>query len=164
MVLSYFVTVDQNCGTPFQQRLRSLKMYTTLRKILLNGAYRVNVMCSLYNDIHDILPPPPPPPMWNLSHYFIRFIYSSVLSTLVIHPSLPGRSACAFVYFFFFYQFHVLYTSFDDMHTKHQLCCNLIGIFGAYICMYLIYWACVCVHIAVLEWILYVCTVFIIRQ
>ena len=44
----------QNCGTPFQQRLRSLKIYTISRKMLLNGAHRLNVMCSSYNDIHDI--------------------------------------------------------------------------------------------------------------
>ena len=46
--------MDQNYGTPSQHSLRRLKIYTTLRKILLNGAYRVNVMCSLYNDIHTI--------------------------------------------------------------------------------------------------------------
>ena len=43
-----------NRGTHSQQRLRSLKIYTTLRKTLLNGAHRLNVMCSSYNDIHDI--------------------------------------------------------------------------------------------------------------
>ena len=44
----------QNCGTPSQQRLRSLKIYTISRKILLNGAHQLNVTCSSYNDIHDI--------------------------------------------------------------------------------------------------------------
>ena len=59
----------QNCGTPYQLTLSTLKIYITLRKILLNGAYRVNVMGLLYNDRHDILPP-----IWNPSHYFIGFI------------------------------------------------------------------------------------------
>ena len=49
--------------------LSILKIYITLRKILLNSAYRVNVMGLLYNDRHDILPP-----IWNLSHYFTGFI------------------------------------------------------------------------------------------
>ena len=53
MVLSHFVIMVQNCGTPSQQRLRSLNIYTALRKMLLNGAHRLNVMCSSYNDIHD---------------------------------------------------------------------------------------------------------------
>ena len=56
MVLSNFATMDQNYGTPSQHSLRRLKIYTTLRKILLNGAYRVNAMCSLYNDTHNIVP------------------------------------------------------------------------------------------------------------
>ena len=59
----------QNCGIPYQLTLSTLKIYITLRKILLNGAYRVNVMGLLYNDRHDILPP-----IWNPSHYFIGFI------------------------------------------------------------------------------------------
>ena len=58
-----------NCETPYQLTLSTLKIYITLRKILLNGAYRVNVMGLLYNDRHDILSP-----IWNLSHYFIGFI------------------------------------------------------------------------------------------
>ena len=33
-------------------------LYHLLRKKLLNGAYRVNVMGLLYNDRHDISPPP----------------------------------------------------------------------------------------------------------
>ena len=41
-VLSHFVTMVQNCGTPYPLALSSLKFYITLRKILLNGAYRVN--------------------------------------------------------------------------------------------------------------------------
>ena len=57
----------QNCRTPYQLTSSTLKIYITLRKILLNGAYRVNVMGLLYNDKHDILPP-----IWNL--YFIGFI------------------------------------------------------------------------------------------
>ena len=54
MVLSHFVIMVQNCGTPSQQRLRSLKIYTISRKILLNGAHQLNVMCSSYSDVHDI--------------------------------------------------------------------------------------------------------------
>ena len=50
--------------------LRTLKIYITLRKILLYGSYLVNVMGLLYNDRHDILPP-----IWNISHYFIGFIF-----------------------------------------------------------------------------------------
>ena len=69
MVLSNFVTMVQNWGTSYQLTLSTLKIYITLRKILLNGAYRVNVMGLLYNDRHDILPP-----IWNPSHYFIGFI------------------------------------------------------------------------------------------
>ena len=52
--LCHFVIMVQNRGTPSQQRLRSPKFYTTLRKLLLNGVHRLNVMCSSYNDIHDI--------------------------------------------------------------------------------------------------------------
>ena len=44
----------QNCGTPSQQRLRSLKIYTISRKMLLNGAHQLNVMYSSYTDVHDI--------------------------------------------------------------------------------------------------------------
>ena len=44
----------QNCGTPYQLTLSNLKIYITLRKILLNGAYRVNVMGLLYNDRQSI--------------------------------------------------------------------------------------------------------------
>ena len=57
MALSHFVTMVQNCGTPYQLTLSTLKIYVTLRKILLHGAYRVNVMGLSYNDRHDILPP-----------------------------------------------------------------------------------------------------------
>ena len=64
--LNHFVTMVQNCGTPYQLTLSTLKIYITLRKILLNGAYRVNVMGLLYNDRHDIAP------IWNLSQYFYR--------------------------------------------------------------------------------------------
>ena len=39
------------------------------KKILFNGAYRVNAMCSLYNDIHDIFPS-----IWNLLYYLIGLI------------------------------------------------------------------------------------------
>ena len=57
----------QNYGTPSQHILRRLKIYTTLiKKILLNGAYRVNAM---YNDIHDIFPS-----IWNLLYNLIGFI------------------------------------------------------------------------------------------
>ena len=59
----------ENYGTPSQHILRRLKIYTTLRKILLNGAYRVNAMCSLYNDIHDIFPS-----IWNLLYHLMGFI------------------------------------------------------------------------------------------
>ena len=71
MVLGQSVTMDQNYGTPSQHILKRLKIYTTLRKILLNGVYRANAMCSLYNDIdiHDIFPS-----IWNLLHYLIGFI------------------------------------------------------------------------------------------
>ena len=42
-------------------------------KILLTDSYRVNVMCSLNNDIHDIFPS-----IWNMSHYLIVFIFSNI--------------------------------------------------------------------------------------
>ena len=74
MVLSHFATMDQNYGMPSQHSLRRLKIYTTLRKILLNGAYRVNAMCSLYNDIHNIFPS-----IWNGLHYFFGSICSSFI-------------------------------------------------------------------------------------
>ena len=62
-------------------------MYITLRKIWLNGAYRVNVMGLLYNDRHDILPP-----IWNLLHYFIGFICALVFiynSHIPVHTIFP---------------------------------------------------------------------------
>ena len=74
----------QNCGTPYQLTLSTLKIYITLRKILLNGAYGVNVMGLLYNDRHDILPP-----IWNLSHYFIGFICVSVS---IYNSHVPGHT------------------------------------------------------------------------
>ena len=69
MVLGHSATMDQNYGTSSQHIWRRLKIYTTLWKILLNGAYRVNAMCSSYNDIHDVFPS-----IWNLLHYLIGFI------------------------------------------------------------------------------------------
>ena len=84
MVLGHFATMDRNYRTPSQHSLRRLKIYTTLRKILLNGAYRLNAMCSLYNDMHNIFPS-----IWNLLHYLV-ILSAVVLSLEVIHPSLPG--------------------------------------------------------------------------
>ena len=68
VVLSHFVTMTQNCGTPSLHMLHRLKIYT-LGKILENGEFWVNVMCPSYNDVHDLLPS-----IWNFSHYFIGFI------------------------------------------------------------------------------------------
>ena len=96
MVWSHFVIMVQNCGTPSQQRLRSLKIYTISRKMLLNGAHQLNVMCSSYNGIHDIyifvciyiscIYLYIYYSIWNLSHHFIGFICSSVyhLVTLLL--------------------------------------------------------------------------------
>ena len=72
-VFSYFVSSDRDCGMPFQQRSSSLKRYTTLRKISLNGAFRVNLTSSSYNDTHHILLS-----TRNLSYYFISFISSRI--------------------------------------------------------------------------------------
>ena len=61
----HFVAMVQNCGAPYQLMLSTLKIYITLRKILLNGAYRLNVMgfytmtdmiyCPLYEIYRIIL-------------------------------------------------------------------------------------------------------------
>ena len=90
MVLSHFVIMVQNYGTPSQQRLRSLKIYTITKKMLLNAAHQLNVMCSSYNDIHDVyiyiylyvyisyVYLYIYYSIWNLSHHLIGFICSSV--------------------------------------------------------------------------------------
>ena len=52
-------------------------------KILLNGAYRVNAMCSLYNDIHDT---------YEICCIILSVLSAVVLSLEVIHPYLPGTA------------------------------------------------------------------------
>ena len=126
MVLSHFVIMVQNCGTPSQQRLRSLKIYTISRKMLLNGAHQLNVMCSSYSDVHDI--------------YICTFVYiymSCIYFSLYMWDSWCGMYCLCLILSWFlnpfsffrcllpkdkiimFYCFHELYESFDDMDTMH---------------------------------------------
>ena len=74
----------KKCGTPSQQRLRSLKIYTTLRKILLNGAHWLNVMCSSYNDIHDI-------------YMYIYHVYIYITLYEIYHIILSVLSIAVFI-------------------------------------------------------------------
>ena len=65
--------MDQNCRTHSQQRWRGQEIYTNLKKILLHGAYWLNVTCSLYSDIQDLLPF-----LWHISYHIIGYICSNV--------------------------------------------------------------------------------------
>ena len=73
-----FRSYGSNCGTPSKQRSSNLKTYTILKKISLNGVFRVNVTCSSYSDTYGILPS-----TRNLSHYFIGFFCSSIYIQLL---------------------------------------------------------------------------------
>ena len=158
----------QNCGTPYQLTLSTLKIYITLRKILLNGAYRVNVMGLLYNDKHDILPP-----IWNISHYFIGFICVSVSiynSHITVHTIFSCYYSILFtslghILFFRIWTFiserydniflpiPCFYNNFGDMNTVCQLCCFNRYLYVIHLCVFH-FSECLCVCVCVPVYIL----------